>query len=162
MERLKVILRVLFESVKVSIETFILPTGTYLLPSVCISAVILVVTILCKIFHVFTLLDIPGAVLGLVVLLGICFIERKERSDISNIYRAAQARVTAITRRQSRATVDAPDEIDNDGDNSGGSGSGPAGASDGEDDSVHAEVGIGRTDEFNPDGHEEQNDPDLA
>ena len=112
MEKLKLVLKVFFESVKISLSTFILPTGTYLLPAVCISFAILVVTIICKIFDLFTLLDIPGAALGCAVLLGICFIERKERSEISNIYRTVASTVSAVTNRKARTPTSEPAELD--------------------------------------------------
>lgn len=112
MEKLKLVLKVFFESVKVSLSTFILPTGTYLLPAVGISLVILVVTIICKIFGLFTLLDIPGAALGCAVLLGICFIERKERSEISNIYRTVASTVSAVANRKARTSASESAELD--------------------------------------------------
>lgn len=111
MDKVKVVLRAFFESVKVSLETFILPTGKYLLPAVGVAAVILLVTIICRIFDVFTLLSIPGAALGLLVLLGICFIERRERSEISNFYRAAQTRVQAVISRKARPSSGEPVEV---------------------------------------------------
>lgn len=112
MDKLKIILRAFFESVKVSLETFILPTGKYLLPAVAVAFVILIVTIVSNIFGVFTLLSIPGAALGLLVLLGICFIERRERSEISNLYRAAQTRVQAVISRKARPSSSESAEVD--------------------------------------------------
>lgn len=111
MDKVKIVLRAFFESVKVSLETFILPTGKYLLPAVGIAFVILLVTIVSKILGVFTLLSIPGAALGLLVLLGICFIERRERSEISNLYRAAQTRVQAVISRKERLTSSESAEV---------------------------------------------------
>lgn len=112
MDKLKIVLRAFFDSVRMSLETFILPTGTYLLPAVVISVVILIVTIICKLFDVFTLIDIPGAALGVALLLGICFIERKERNDISNIYRTVASRVSSVVNRKAGTPSDEPVELD--------------------------------------------------
>lgn len=127
MDKVKIILRAFFESVKVSLETFILPTGKYLLPAVVVAFVILVITIVSNIFGVFTLLSIPGAALGLLVLLGICFIERRERSEISNFYRAAQTRVQAVIGRKERPSSSEPAEVN--GSNSETSADGDTGES---------------------------------
>lgn len=127
MDKLKIILKAFFESIKVSLETFILPTGKYLLPSVAVAAGIFAVTVVASILNVFTFLSIPGTGLGLLVLLGICFIERSERSEISNIYRAAQTRVRAVVSRKAGPASSEPVEVD--GSDSEASSSGDEGSS---------------------------------
>lgn len=112
MDKLDFVLKALFQSIKVSIEAFTLPTGKHLIPAFLISLGILVVTIICTIFGWFTVIQIPGAILGVLILLGIIIIERNERSEVSNFYRAVTTGIKNVTNRQANATPDEPAEVD--------------------------------------------------
>ena len=111
MHRFKFILRAFFESVKVTVESFILPTGNYLIPSLLVSLAILVVVIISTILGLPRLLDIPGTLLGCVLLGGILFIERSERSEVSNFYRAAKTRVQSVVGRKEGPAPDTTAEV---------------------------------------------------
>lgn len=127
MDKVKLVLRAFFESVKVSLESFILPTGKYLLPSLVVAIVILIVTVISTICGLFTLTSIPGALLGVLVLAGIYFVERGERHEISNFYRTAQTRVQAVIGRKEGPSSSEPAQID--GSNPEPSASGDTGSS---------------------------------
>ena len=75
------LLNSLFTAIKISTEEFVLPTGKHLIPATIISFVILVTVTLFKFLNVYTIIDIPGAALGCLILCAICFIERRERSE---------------------------------------------------------------------------------
>ena len=111
MHRFKFILRAFFESIKVSVESFILPTGSYLIPSLIVSLVILVVVIISAIFNLPRILDIPGVALGVLLLGGILIIERSERSEVSNFYRTVTKSVQSVVGGKKRSASSETAEV---------------------------------------------------
>ena len=111
MDKLNLVLKALFQSVRVSVETFTLPTGQHLIPAFLISLSIFVVTLVCKLFGLFTVIQWPGALLGTLVLLGIIIVERSERSEVSNFYRVVAKGVNHITNRKTHSTSYEPAQI---------------------------------------------------
>lgn len=111
MDKLDIVLKALFQSIKISVEAFTLPTGKHLIPAFLTSLGILVITIICQIFGWFTVIKVPGALLGVLVLLGIIIIERNERSEVSNFYRAVATGIKNVTNRQTSTTTDESVEV---------------------------------------------------
>ena len=112
-QKLAIVLRALFESVKYSVEAFSLPTGKHLLPSLLFGVIILIVSIICALFKLPCVIEWPGALLGCLVLVTILIIERSERREVSAFYRAAANRVQSVIQgakelSSRRATQDGP------------------------------------------------------
>ena len=105
------ILDTFYTAIKKSIEEFVLPTGKHLIPATAIAAGIFGVTVVCKIFNLPTLLSIPGSGIGLGVLCLICFIERRERSEVSKLYRVVAQSVSRIAGGKKRPSTDKPNQV---------------------------------------------------
>lgn len=103
-DKLSVILHALFESVKYSVEAFSLPTGKHLIPSIIFGAIILAVSVISELFHLFTFISWQGALIGELFLITILIIERSERHEVSAFYSTAKNSVEAVVRRAKNLT----------------------------------------------------------
>ena len=78
------------EMIRELVETFVvetvMPTGKNLLPTIKFAAGITVISLLCRLIGVPCYFSISGCVLGLLVLLMVLIIERREYSKVKNFY----------------------------------------------------------------------------
>jgi hypothetical protein len=116
----EVIADALLEIFRTCIESIIMPTGKLLLPTLGFSFIITAVSFCSELFDVAHFIEWEGAAIATVLLLGLCIIEKGEENEVSRMYRAAQSRVTGITRR--RKNAGACDEIEGHTDGIGTSG----------------------------------------
>lgn len=98
-DKISVVLRAFFESVKYSVEAFSLPTGKHLLPSLLFGIIILITSVICKVFDLPYFLSWEGALLGVIILVVILIIERRERNEVSAFYRVASNSVQSVVQR---------------------------------------------------------------
>lgn len=104
------LITLLFTVLKESVDTVTLPTGKNLLPSLKYSCIILLASSLSKIFGLFTFISWQGALLGVVCLLCLCYIERSEDNEVSRLYRDVKLRANDIKRRATRSSTDKQDD----------------------------------------------------
>lgn len=105
------IIDTLFLAVKKSTEEFTMPTGKHLLPATIIAGSIFVVTLIMSLFGFPVVLSPWGALLGTVVLGAVCFMERSERSEISNLYRVAREGVKNLASWKKRPAINPSDTV---------------------------------------------------
>lgn len=96
------ILEVIYDTISKCVRNIILPVGSTLVPSTLLCLGITIVTLLCKIFNIYTFLDYRGTLLALFILSIQCYCERRSNNDILRIYNTAQLHFKEIERREAR------------------------------------------------------------
>lgn len=96
---LKELLDIFFEMLESCVKSITLPTGDTCIPTLLYSTVIFVVSLLSKLLGVVTLVRWQGALIAVILLLVLAYIEGRGRSELSKLYRVAESGIATIKKR---------------------------------------------------------------
>ena len=102
---LKEVLDIFFEMIESCVKNITLPTGDTYLSTLLYSAVIFVVSAISKLLGVITVVHWQGALLAVILLLVLAYIEGRGQSELSKLYRVAESSVTAVKKRAKSASA---------------------------------------------------------
>jgi hypothetical protein len=92
-------LDVFFTMLRQCVQSITLPTGKSLIPAFIYASGMFVVSLICQLIHVFSVINWKGALIAALLLLVLVMIERRESYEISRLYSAVKSGTLAVKGR---------------------------------------------------------------